>query len=191
MLLQVRSTREPYAVPWFFMEGQDIGSGTRTENAPAAPDPEARRSTVQVKLRLSPADALRLRASARDRGLEVSAYVSALLDDPSRASAPPSALEVPLASVSRLAGLLGLLPEEVRRSRGELGRAFGLLKHLFEQPVSVANAERHAQELSAAVRDARGAIARVEASVESLVADLAPLRSELAATARRLCGRGP
>ena len=118
------------------MGGQDIGSGTRTTIAPAAPDPKARRSTVQVKLRLSPADALRLRASARDRGLEVSAYVSALLDDPSRASAPASSLDVPLASVSRLAGLLGLLPEEVRRSRGELGRAFGLLRPLRAAGVS-------------------------------------------------------
>ena len=106
---------------------------------------EAGRSTEQVKLRLRPEDALRIRVSARDARVDLSTYVALLLDDPERAAAariPTS--EFPLADVSRLAGILGLLPEEVRRSRGELGRAFGLLKHLFEMPLTASNAERHA-----------------------------------------------
>jgi hypothetical protein len=149
--------REGVVQPFWsiFMVGQDIDTGTRIEFAPAARS-EARRSTEQVKLRLPPADALRLRAAAAERGLEVSAYVALLLDDPRRPLVPPPASsELPLAEVSRLAGLLGLLPEEVRRSRGELGQAFGLLKHLFESPASALNAERHAYALAEATRERR------------------------------------
>jgi len=76
-------------------------------------------------------------------GLDASAYVGRLLDDPERVVAAPVS-ELPLADVSRLAGVLGLLPEEVRRSRSELGRVFGLLKHFFEMPATATNAEQHA-----------------------------------------------
>jgi hypothetical protein len=51
--------------------------------------------------------------------VDLSEYVTWLLDDPQRAAAaraPESA--PPLADVSRLAGVLGALPEEVRRERG-------------------------------------------------------------------------
>jgi hypothetical protein len=164
------------------MVGQDIDAGT---HIPAARS-EARRSTEQVKLRLRPEDALRLRAAAAERELDVSAYVALLLDDPRRPLVPPPSSELQLAEVSRLAGLLGLLPEEVRRSRGELGRAFGLLKHLFESPASALDAERHAYALGKATREARIAIAKVETAVEHLIAELAPIREDLAVAARRL-----
>ena len=123
----------------------NIVAGTRNEAAPAARS-EMGRTTEQVKLRLRPEDALRLRYAARERGIEVSAYVAQQLDDPERAAAlaQPAVSELPLADVSRFAGVLGLLPEEVRRWRGELGRAFGLLKHFFEMPATSENAERHA-----------------------------------------------
>jgi hypothetical protein len=167
------------------MIGQDIDAGTRIVLAPAARS-EARRSTEQVKLRLPPADALRLRAAAAERGLDVSAYVALLLDDPRRPLVPSPSSDLPLAEVSRFAGLLGLLPEEVRRSRGELGRAFGLLKHLFESPASALNAERHAYALAQATREARAAIANVDAAVERLLDELASIREDLAVAARRL-----
>lgn len=168
------------------MEGQDIDAGTRIGFEPAARSAEERRSTEQVKLRLPPVDALRLRAAAHERELDVSAYVALLLDDPRRTVVAPSSSELPLAEVSRLAGLLGLLPDEVRRSRGELGRAFGLLKHLFENPVSALDAERHAYALAEATRDARAAIANVDAAVERLLDELATIREDLAVAARRL-----
>jgi hypothetical protein len=172
------------------MVGQDIDAGTRIEFAPAARTAEARRSTEQVKLRLRPEDALRLRAAAAERGLDVSAYVALLLDDPRRPLVPSPSSELQLAEVSRLAGLLGLLPEEVRRSRGgELGRAFGLLKHLFESPASAPDAERHAYALGKATHDARIAIAKVETAIEHLIAELAPIREDLAVAARRLASR--
>jgi hypothetical protein len=107
--------------------------------------------------------------------------------DPQRAVAvrtPIAAL--PLADVSRLAGVLSVLPEEVRRARGELGRAFGLLKHLFEMPMTSSNAMRHSLELSQITRDARAAIQNVDASVERLLDELASIREDLAMTARRL-----
>jgi len=145
-----------------------------------------------VKLRLRPEDALRLRCAARERAVEVSTYVAALLDDPRRSPLTRSeASELPLADVSRLAGVLGVLPDEVRRSRGELGRAFGLLKHFFEMPATALNAERHAFALAEATRDARAAIANVDAAVERLLDELASIREDLAVTARRLAGRSP
>jgi hypothetical protein len=140
-----------------------------------------------VKLRLQPADALRLRAAARESGVDLSEYVARLLDDPQRAiAARAPVLELPLADVSRLAGALAALPEEVRRARGELGRAFGLVKHLFEMPATALNAERHAFELSETTRDARTAIANVDASIDRLLDELASIREDLATTARRL-----
>jgi len=167
--------------------GRDIDAGTRIEAPAARLGSEAGRSTEQVKLRLRPEDALRLRVSARDAHVDLSTYVALLLDDPERAAAariPTS--EFPLADVSRLAGILGLLPEEVRRSRGELGRAFGLLKHLFEMPLTASNAERHAFALATATRDGRAAIENVDAAVDRLVDELAAIREDLAVTARRL-----
>ncbi|MGP6158609.1 MAG: hypothetical protein ACLPYS_14085 [Vulcanimicrobiaceae bacterium] len=132
---------------------------------------------------------MRLRAAARERGVDLSAYVALLLDDPAHRPPPPAPSDLPLAEVSRFAGLLGLLPEEVRRSRGELGRAFGLLKHLFESPVSALNAERHAYALAEATRDARAAIAMVDAAVERLLDELASIREDLAVAARRIAYR--
>jgi hypothetical protein len=170
-------------------KGQDIVAGTHNKDAPAARS-ETGRTTEQVKLRLRPEDALRLRYAARERGVEVSAYVAQLLDDPRRSPIAPQAVsELPLADVSRLAGVLGLLPEEVRRSRGELGRAFGLLKHFFEMPATSENAERHAFALADSTRDARAAIENVDAAVEKLLDELASIREDLALTARRLAGR--
>jgi hypothetical protein len=155
------------------------------------PEPRPAGRQRQVKLRLRPEDALRLRTAARESGVDLSEYVARLLDDPQRAVAarvPVSAL--PLADVSRLAGVLGALPEEVRRARGELGRAFGLLKHLFEMPLTASNAERHSLELSATTRDARAAIQNVDASVDRLLDELASIREDLATTARRLARSG-
>ncbi|MBC5799161.1 MAG: hypothetical protein GIX03_13985 [Candidatus Eremiobacteraeota bacterium] len=79
----------------------------------------------------------------------------------------------------------------MHRSRGELGRAFGLLKHFFEMPATALNAERHAFALAEATRDARAAIANVDAAVEKLLDELASIRADLAVTARRLAGRSP
>ena len=86
--------------------------------------------------------------------------------------------------------MLGALPEEVRRARGELGRAFGLVKHLFEMPATALNAERHSFELSETTRDARAAIANVDASIDRLLDELASIREDLATTARRLARSG-
>lgn len=171
-------------------KGQDIDAGTHIGAPAVRLGTEAGRSTEQVKLRLRPEDALRLRVSARESHVDLSSYVALLLDDPERAAAariPTS--EFPLADVSRLAGVLGLLPEEVRRSRGELGRAFGLLKHLFEMPATATNAERHAFALAEATRDARAAIENVDAAVDRLMDELAAIREDLAVTARRLAYR--
>jgi hypothetical protein len=173
------------------MVGQDIDAGPRIEVPSARTGTEAGRTTTAVKLRLRPEDALRLRTAARESGVDLSEYVARLLDDPERAVAarvPVSAL--PLADVSRLAGVLGALPEEVRRARGELGRAFGLLKHLFEMPATALNAERHSFELSETTRDARTAIQNVDASVDRLLDELASIREDLATTARRLARSG-
>ena len=167
-----------------------IDAGTRIESPAARLGTEAGRSTEQVKLRLRPEDALRLRASAAQTRVDLSTYVALLLDDPQRAEAarvPQS--DLPLAEVSRLAGVLGLLPEEVRRSRGELGRAFGLLKHFFEMPATAMNAERHAFALAEATRDARAAIQNVDPAVDRLLDELATIREDLAVTARRLARR--
>jgi len=169
------------------MKGQDIDAGSRIGVPSARSSSEAGRTTTAVKLRLRPEDALRLRAAARECSVDVSEYVARLLDDPQRAVAvrtPIAAL--PLADVSRLAGVLSVLPEEVRRARGELGRAFGLLKHFFEMPLTASNAERHSLELSQTTRDARAAIQNVDASVERLLDELASIREDLAVTARRL-----
>jgi hypothetical protein len=152
---------------------------------------ESRRTTKPVKLRLRPEHALRLRSAAREAGVDLSKYVARLLDDPERAAAARSPVStLPLADVSRLAGALGVLPDEVRRARGELGRAFGLLKHLFEMPATTLNAERHAFELSETTRDARAAIQNVDASVDRLLDELASIREDLATTARRLARSG-
>ena len=169
------------------MGGQDIDAGPRIGVPAARTGTEAGRRTKPVKLRLRPEDALRLRAAARESGVDLSEYVARLLDDPQRAAsarAPVSAL--PLADVSRLAGVLGALPEEVRRARGELGRAFGLVKHLFEMPATALNAERHSFELSETTRDARAAIQNVDASIDRLLDELASIREDLATAARRL-----
>jgi hypothetical protein len=173
------------------MGGQDIDAGPRIGMPAARTSTEAGRTTKPVKLRLRPEDALRLRAAARESGVDLSEYVARLLDDPQRAAAaraPVSAL--PLADVSRLAGVLGVLPEEVRRARGELGRAFGLVKHLFEIPATALNAERHSFELSETTRDARAAIANLDAAVDRLLDELATIREDLAITARRLARSG-
>jgi hypothetical protein len=173
------------------MEGQDIDAGPRIEMPSARTGTEAGRTTTAVKLRLRPADALRLRTAARESGVDLSEYVTRLLDDPQRAEAarvPVSSL--PLADVSRLAGVLGALPEEVRRARGELGRTFGLVKHLFEMPLTATNAERHSVELSQTTRDARAAIQNVDAAVDRLLDELASIREDLAVTARRLARFG-
>ncbi len=170
-------------------------AGTRSTHAPTVPPAgsrsrEAGRSTEQLKLRLHPEDALRLRFAARERGVEVSAYVAQLLDDPERfpLTAPPVS-DFPLAEVSRLAGMLGALPEEARRSRGELRRAFGLLMHFFEMPETATNAERHAYALAGAAREAHAAIENVDAAVEKMLDELASIREDLALAACRLAGR--
>jgi hypothetical protein len=96
--------------------GPDM-AGPRIEVPPARTGTEAGRTTTAVKLRLRPEDALRLRTAAREYGIDLSEYVARLLDDPQRAEAarvPVSPL--PLADVSRLAGALGALPEEVTRA---------------------------------------------------------------------------
>ncbi len=41
-------------------------------------------------------------------------------------------------------------------ARGDLCRAFGLVKHVFEMPATVLNAERHTFELPETTRDVRG-----------------------------------
>lgn len=97
------------------VKGRDIAAGTRSNGTPAARLRDSGRSTEQVKLRLRPENALRLRCAARERAVEVSTYVAALLDDPGRSSrrsplARPEPSELPLADVSRLAGVLGVLP---------------------------------------------------------------------------------
>lgn len=172
------------------IRGQDIVVASHNEEAPAARRRPATRTTTALLLRLPPEDALTLRTAARERGLAVSAFVARLLADPQRLeharSEPATTSDLPLAEVSKLAGVLGLLPEEVRRARGELGRAFGLLKHFFELPTSAANAERHAFALAEATRDARAAIANVDAAAERLLDELAAIRDDLARTARRL-----
>ena len=170
------------------MGGQDIDAGPRIGVPAARTSTEAGRRTKPVKLRLRPEDALRLRTAARESGVDLSEYVARLLDDPQRAAVAARAAvsALPLADVSRLAGVLGALPEEVRRARGELGRAFGLVKHLFEMPATALNAERHSLELSETTRDARAAIANVDASVDRLLEELASIREDLAMTARRL-----
>ena len=75
------------------------------------------------------------------------------------------------------------------RTCGELGRAFGLLKHLFENPASALEAERHAYALAEATRDARAAIAKVEAAAERLLGELAPIREDLVLVTRALAAQ--
>jgi hypothetical protein len=166
--------------------GQDSAPGTRRNGSPAA-DPEDRRSTEQVKLRLRPADAARLRAAATSSHAQsVSEYVVLMLDTPERVPVFDASSQASLAIVANLTTAIGMLPEEAGRCRGELGRAFGLLKHLFEQPASAINAERHAYAIAEATREARAAMAAVEAAVEKMGADLAPIRRDLGPVVKAL-----
>jgi len=152
---------------------------------------ESRRGTEQVKLRLSPAAALRLRTAATQSGRTLSEFVVALLDErvaagAADASFPPD--RDALAEVSRLAHAIYSLAEEARLARGELGRSLGLVKHLFT--ISSEKAQVMREELSAAVLGLRDATKTADSTLLALHEHLASMRSELAAAAKRIARLG-
>ncbi len=146
---------------------------------------ESRRSTEQVKLRVQPADALRLRAQADLSGRSLSDYVVHLLAGAT--AAPPSSERertIALVRISRLAAAIHAQAEQLRLARGDLGRAFGLLKHLFETaPVA---ASMHTDGLATVIAQARAATMNADIAVSATAERTAALRDELAITAKRL-----
>jgi hypothetical protein len=148
-------------------------------------DDENRRSTEQVKLRLVPADAVRLRDAAEASGRTLSEYVMSLHDR--QGASVPVSVEPPgasLAVVSRLASALAGLSDGLRLVRGDLGRSLGLVKHLFTSASTAA--EAHHVELADAARELRTAIARADEAVIRLEDAMSPLQAEMRVAAKRL-----
>jgi hypothetical protein len=101
-----------------------------------------KRSTSRLELTLTPELLLQLRTSAQVRGLSISGYIAALLEQEHAPCATAS--EIGLADVSRLASAASSLPAELKRLHGELLRQGGLAKHLYLEGV---NPEATAQAL--------------------------------------------
>ena len=139
------------------LEGQDGALGPQLLSVPPAPSnrswqPEydRARKTEEVKLRLSPQDALALRLSAKANALSTSAYVARLV---AIRGNPKEVLkeEDPLADASGIAAALAQIPNEIRRIRGDLLRLGGLVKSLFIRGESMGFARQHALECSEAL----------------------------------------
>jgi hypothetical protein len=152
------------------------------------------RTTEQVALRLRPDVALRLRASAEAAGRTMSDYVAALVDGRANgagvhpvcgvADEPAASRMHALGEVSRLANAIYNHKNALHLARGELGRAHGGVKHLFETATTAAEAHRF--ELAAAVRSLRDAIAKADQTIAEVDDAYGPIRSELCACAKRL-----
>ena len=175
--------------------GQDISAGTR-RNSPAAQvseldSTESNRTTAQVKLRLAPDDALRLRTASDASGRTLSDFVVTLLDGKASGQATVGGGEGvgdALAEVSRLANAVYNLTENLRLSRADLGRGLGLVKNLFNE--SQTAAEQHRHQLHEATVELRSAITRAEESSAFVSAEVARLRTEISACAKRLARIG-
>jgi hypothetical protein len=168
-----------------------MSAGTRMTDGPAGrgdlDSAESRRSTEQIKLRLRPDEALRLRTAADTSGRTLSDFVVALLDGRNTGDHPATAADerkVALAEVSRLANALYALAENLRLSRGDLGRGLGLMKNLFNEAAVVA--DRHRFAIDDAIRDVRRAIVRADESSGTVADAVRQLRAEIEVTVRRL-----
>jgi len=144
------------------------------------------RTTEQVALRMQPDAALRLRAAADASGRTMSDYVASLVDGRAHRAEldSPESRGDALAEISRLANAIYNHVRLLELARGELGRAHGGVKHLFETATPAA--EAHKYELAQAARSLRDAIARADQTIESANEAYGPLRLELAACAKRL-----
>jgi len=171
------------------LRGQDGDVSTHIKSAPPARRRPAERTTEQVKLNLSPADAAAIRIAAKLLKMTHSEYVAKLVavaGDPMKLGRERDEYTDGV----HLAAAVYQLLEEVRRSRAEFGRAGGLVKSFFvRDDDSRWLAEGYGSSLSDALRAFVNAGTRVENAHEELREKLAPIFADLEFAARRLTGR--
>jgi len=157
--------------------GQDINAGTRGLPPSADVIPAENRSTEQLKLRLLPLDAARLRHAAKIAGRNLSEHVMALLDNGTRVEVT-SDDRATLTEMARTIDALYMLCRELERSRLELGRQGGLAKHQFEVAAPAAESQR--AKLSAIVNAWQDAAVTAADAIVKARTVLTPLESLVA-----------
>ena len=154
--------------------GQDIIAGTRLQSPSADLNATENRSTEQLKLRLQPLDAARLRHAAKIAGRNLSEHVMALLNNGARVEVT-SDDRATLAEMARTIDGLYVLCRELERSRLELGRQGGLAKHKFDVAAHAAESQR--VKLSAIVSAWQDSAATAADAIVQARAVLTPLES--------------
>lgn len=171
------------------LRGQDSVVSTHNKIAPPARRRPAERTTEQVKLNLSPADAAAIRIAAKLLDMTHSEYVAKLVavaGDPMKLTREQDRF----ADASRIAGALAQAPGEVRRLRADLSRLGGILQSFFiREDSDQLLADRLASECASTLRAVITATEKTNAVYDSLHENLAGIRDDLEFAVRQLSGR--
>ncbi len=139
-----------------------------------------RKRSEQLLVRLTLAEADRVRAAAASSGLSVADFVLAIVDD------RPSPM-IDLAQVAEIASAVAVLagiPGAVRDLEADLGRLSGRLSHLFT--VNYARASLHRDEIHETLYALQDLMRRVLPEIEKMSAAVAEPRTEIATVMRTI-----
>jgi hypothetical protein len=171
------------------LRGQDMSVSTHRNSAPPARRRPAERTTEQVKLNLSPADAAAIRIAAKLLDMTHSEYVAKLVSvagDPTKLVREQDRV----VDASRIAGTLSQVPGEVRRLRADLGRLAGMLQSFFiREDSDQLLADRLASECASTLQAVITATEKSDAVFDALQENLAGVRDDLDLAVQQLVGR--
>ncbi len=171
------------------LRGQDSVVSTHNKLAPPARRRPAERTTEQIKLNLSPADAAAIRIAAKLLDMTNSEYVAKLVavaGDPMKLVREQDRF----ADASRIAGALAQAPAEIRRLRADLGRLGGILQNVFiREDNDQLLADRLVSECANTLRAVITATEKTDAVYDSLQENLAGIRDDLELAVRQVSGR--
>lgn len=162
---------------------------THRNFAPPARRRPAERTTEQLKLNLSPADAAAIRVAAKLLNMTHSEYVAKLVavaGDPMKLVCEQDRV----VDASRIAGTLAQVPGEVRRLRADLGRLAGMLTSFFIREDSEPYLDDLvARECAETLRAVIKATEKTDAVYDALQEKLAGVRDDLDLAVQQLVGR--
>jgi hypothetical protein len=140
----------------------------------------ARVRSEQLKLRLTPEEADRVRSAAASSGQSLADYVLAVVDD----RPAPSVDLSQVAQISSAVAVLAGIPGAIRDLEADLGRLSGRLSHLFT--LNYARATLHRDEIHETLFALQDLIRRVQPEIATMSAAVAEPRSEIATVMRAI-----
>ncbi len=148
-----------------------------------------RKRSEQLLIRLTPAEADRVRAAAASSGLSVADFMLTVVDD-----RPPPMIDLAqVAEISSAVAALAGIPGAIRDLEADLGRLSGRLSHFFT--VNYARASLHREEIHETLWAVQELMRRVQPEIAKMSAAVAEPRTEIAtvmrAIARELEGESP